>query len=257
MMVSEQTPNQKEGKVVDLQSSSTGPKKVPSFLSGAANKPGAQQQPEPEKSGTGMDRQVKVNKWTLKRIASIAAVVLFVGAVVYMAIFGDHSAKLNVQIERITISEVIRGPFQEFIVQRGTVLPFQTHYIDALEGGQVEEIFLEEGTMVEKDTPILRLSNPRTEQTVMNQEATLFEQINIMENTRLNLESQANQNLQQLMRGELDLQQKERAYNRVKVLYEQGRDRGWISKDAFLTSQENYDHAKRLKEFLGLQFQFT
>ncbi|MBT3602565.1 MAG: HlyD family efflux transporter periplasmic adaptor subunit [Candidatus Latescibacteria bacterium] len=250
MMVSEQTPNQKEGKVVDLQSSSTGPKKVPSFLSGAANKPGAQQQPEPEKSGTGMDRQVKVNKWTLKRIASIAAVVLFVGAVVYMAIFGDHSAKLNVQIERITISEVIRGPFQEFIVQRGTVLPFQTHYIDALEGGQVEEIFLEEGTMVEKDTPILRLSNPRTEQTVMNQEATLFEQINIMENTRLNLESQANQNLQQLMRGELDLQQKERAYNRVKVLYEQGRDRGWISKDAFLTSQENYDHAKRLKEFL-------
>lgn len=246
MMVSEKTPDQKEGKVVDLQSSSAGPKKVPSFLSGAANKPGAQQQPEPEKSGTGMDRQVKVNKWTAKRILSIAAVVLFVGAVVYMAIFGDHSAKLNVQVERITISEVIRGPFQEFVVQRGTVLPFQTHYIDALEGGQVEEIFLEEGAMVEKGTPILRLSNPRTEQMVMNQEAILFEQITNMENTRLSLESQANQNQQQLMRGELDLQQSERQYNRIRQLYE----RGLESENVFLTAQENFEHAKKLKEFL-------
>lgn len=246
MMVSEQNPKEKEGKVVNLQSGSSGPKKVPSFLSGAANKPGSQQQPDPEKSGTGMDRKVKVNKWPAKRIASIAVAVAFVGTVLYMAIFGDHSAKLNVQVERITISEVIRGPFQEFIVERGTVLPFQTHYIDALEGGQVEEIFLEEGAMVEKGTPILRLSNPNTEQRVMNQEATLFEQITNMENTRLNLEAQAIQNRQQLMRGELDLQQREREFNRIEQLYK----RGLESEDRYQTAKENLDHAKKLKEFM-------
>jgi HlyD family secretion protein len=246
MMVSEENPKQKEGKVVNLQSGSSGPKKVPSFLSGAANKPGQQQQPTPEKSGTGMDRKVQVNKWTFKRVASIAIATIFVGAVIYMAIFGDHSAKLNVQIERITISEVTRGPFQEFVVRRGTVMPFQTHYIPALEGGQVEEIYLEEGTMVEKGTPLLKLSNPATEQRVMNQEAILFDQITNMENTRLNLESQAIQNRKQLMQGELDLQQKQREYNRVKQLHE----RGLESKDKYLTAQENFEHAKKLKEFL-------
>lgn len=247
MMVSEQNPDQKEGKVVNLQSGASGPKKVPSFLSGA-NKPGSQQQPEPEpeKSGTGMDRRVKVNKWPLKRVASIAVAATFVGAVIYMAIFGDHSAKLNVQVERITISEVIRGPFQEFIVQRGTVLPFQTHYIDALEGGQVEEIFLEEGAMVEKNTPILKLTNPNTEQRVMNQEATLFEQITNMENTRLNLESQAIQNRQQLMRGELDLQQRDREFNRIELLHK----RGLESEDRYQTAKENLAHAQKLKEFM-------
>ncbi|MFT5366033.1 MAG: HlyD family secretion protein [Candidatus Latescibacterota bacterium] len=245
MMVSEQTPDQKEGNVVNLQSGSAGPKKVPGFLSGATAKP-TEQEPEREKSGTGMDRKVKVNKWTIKRLASIAAVATFVGAVVYMAIFGDHSSKLNVQVERITISEVIRGPFQEFIVQRGTVLPFQTHYIDALEGGQVQEIFLEEGAMVEKDTPILRLSNPNTEQRVMNQEATLFEQITNMENTRLNLEGQAIQNRQRLMQAELDLQRTERAFNRSTLLYKRGLD----SEDLYQTNKENFEHAKKLKEFM-------
>ncbi len=245
MMVSEQNPDQKEGKVVNLQSGTTSPKKVPSFLSGATNKPGQQQHP-PEKSGTGMDRKVQVKKWTVKRLAGITIATTFVGAVIYMAIFGDHSAKLNVQTERITISEVTRGPFQEFVVRRGTVLPIQTHYIDALEGGQVEEIFLEEGAMVEAGTPILRLSNPTTQQRVMNQEAILFEQITNMENTRLNLESQAIQNRQQLMRGELDLQQRKREYNRIKQLY----DRGLESEDKYLTAQENFQHANKLREFL-------
>ena len=246
MMVSEQNPDQKEGKVVDLQSGSQGPKKVPSFLSGAGNKPGAQQNPEPEKSGTGMDRKVKVNKWPAKRIAGIVVATAFVGAVIYMAIFGDHSAKLNVQVERITISEVIRGPFQEFIVQRGTVLPFQTHYIDALEGGQVEEIFLEEGAMVEKGTPILKLTNPNTEQRVMNQEATLFEQITNMENTRLTLEARAIDNHQALMRSELDLQRTEREFNRIQKLY----DGKLASEDQYQTAKENFAHTKKLKEFM-------
>ena len=136
-------------------------------------------------------------------------------AVIYMAVFGDHSARLNVQVDRITISEVTRGPFQEFTVQRGTVLPIQTYYIDALEGGQIEEIFLEEGTMVKKGMPILKLSNPTLEQNILTQEARLFEQINNMENTRLNLENRAIRNRQELMRVELNLRETERQYEKA------------------------------------------
>ena len=168
----------------------------------------------------GTDRKLERKFWTPKRIMSVGAVAGFVGLVLYMAIFGDHSARLNVQVERITISEVTVGPFQEFIPQRGTVMPIQSHYLDALEGGQVEEIFLEEGAMVEKGTRILRMSNPSLEQTVLSQEAQLFEQINRMENTRLSQEIQDIQRKRDLMLIELDLQKSERDFRKQKALFE-------------------------------------
>ena len=192
-----------------------------------------------------MDRRVEKKIWTPKRIASISGIAVFVCAVIYMAVFGDHSARLNVQVDRITISEVTRGPFQEFTVQRGTVLPIQTYYIDALEGGQIEEIFLEEGTMVEKGRPILKLSNPTLEQNILTQEARLFEQINNMENTRLNLENRAIRNRQELMRVELNLRETERQYEKQKVLFE----RGLTSQDLFEGARDRYQNDQKRRSF--------
>ena len=217
-------------------------KAVPSFVGSGSSS----SQPATGTTGEdGMDRRVEKKIWTPKRIASIGAIAAFVCAVIYMAIFGDHSARLNVQIERITISEVTRGPFQEFTVQRGTVLPIQTYYLDALEGGQIEELFLEEGTMVEKGTPILKLSNPTLEQSILTQEARLFEQINNMENTRLNLESRAIRNRQELMRVELNLRDTERQYEKQKVLYE----RGLSSKDQFEIARDRYQSDQKRRSF--------
>ena len=214
-------------------------KPVPSFVSSPS---------EPTKTVglASMDRQIKRKVWTLKRIASIGAVATFVGLVVYMAIFGDHSAKLNVQVERITISEVTRGPFQEFIVQRGTVLPIQIHYLDALEGGQINEIFLEEGTVVKKGEPIIRLSNPQTEQNVLSQEAQLFEQINRMENTRLSQEIQDIHRKQQLINLDLDLKRAERNYIKQKELYK----RKLSSEDNFAVAKDRYEHTQKLRKFM-------
>ena len=194
----------------------------------------------------GTDRKLERKFWTPKRIMSVGAVAGFVGLVLYMAIFGDHSARLNVQVERITISEVTIGPFQEFIPQRGTVMPIQSHYLDALEGGQVEEIFLEEGAMVKKGTRILRMSNPSLEQTVLSQEAQLFEQINRMENTRLNQEIQDIQRKRDLMLIELDLQKSEREFLRQKALFE----RNFTSREKFMSAEDSYNHAQKLRVFM-------
>lgn len=214
-------------------------KAVPSFVGSGSSSP------QPSTDTPGMDRRVEKKVWTPKRIATISGIAIFVCAVIYMAIFGDHSARLNVQVDRITISEVTRGPFQEFTVQRGTVLPIQTYYIDALEGGQIEEIFLEEGTMVEKGRPILKLSNPTLEQNILTQEARLFEQINNMENTRLNLENRAIRNRQELMRVELNLRETERQYEKQKVLYE----RGLTSQDLFEGARDRYQNDQKRRSF--------
>ncbi len=65
-------------------------------------------------------------------------------------------------IERITISEVKKGPFQEFIPVNGVVMPLTTIYLDALEGGRVEEKYVEDGAIMKKGDPILRLQQYRS-----------------------------------------------------------------------------------------------
>ncbi|MCE2436311.1 MAG: HlyD family efflux transporter periplasmic adaptor subunit, partial [Candidatus Latescibacteria bacterium] len=105
--------------------------------------------------------------------------------------------------------------------------------------------FLEEGTMVEKGRPILKLSNPTLEQNILTQEARLFEQINNMENTRLNLENRAIRNRQELMRVELNLRETERQYEKQKVLFE----RGLTSQDLFEGARDRYQNDQKRRSF--------
>ena len=133
-----------------------------------------------------MDRIVPKKKWTQKKIltiAGIAALVLLAASSIY---FSNGKKKVNVDAERITISEVSKGTFQEFIPVNGTVLPVATIYLDALEGGRVEEKYVEDGAMVAKGQPILRLSNTDLELSLANQETAVFDVLTQMQNTKNN-----------------------------------------------------------------------
>lgn len=124
-----------------------------------------------------MDRIIEKKKWTTKKILSIAglaAIVLMIGAIYYST---TGKSKLNVDSERLTVSEVTKGPFQEFIPVNGVVLPITTIYLDASEGGRIEEKFVEDGTIVKKDQPILRLSNTDLLMTMMSQQNTVYNTI--------------------------------------------------------------------------------
>lgn len=106
-----------------------------------------------------MDRVIEKKKWSSKRIMMIVGIVALVALIVASWYFTSGKSKLNVNTDRITISEIKKGPFQEFIPVNGVVLPVTTIYLDALEGGRVEEKFVDDGTMMKKGQPILRLSN--------------------------------------------------------------------------------------------------
>ena len=137
---------------------------------------------------SGMDRKIEKPKWPPKKIALVAGSVLLVSFVLYSFILSDSSSRLNVEVERLTISDVTRGPFQEFIPVNGSVLPIETFYLDAVEGGRVERLFLEAGLMVKKGEPILRLANTNLQLDVMYREALTYEQINNAQNRRLAIE---------------------------------------------------------------------
>src|SRR5689334_888779 len=105
-----------------------------------------------------MDRVIAKKRWSKKRIltiAGIAGVVLLIAASFY---FTSGKSRLNVETERIQISEISKGAFKEFIPVNGVVMPLTTIYLDAMEGGRVEEKYVEDGAVMKKGQPIMRLS---------------------------------------------------------------------------------------------------
>ena len=136
----------------------------------------------------GMDRKIKKKKWPPKKIAGLTAIAAFVFLVIYFLVFKLNPSTLNVKAERITISTVKKGPFQEYIPVQGNVLPIKTVYLDAEEGGRVEEIYLEAGSLVKGGDPILKLGNTNLLLQIMWREAELFQQSNNLRNTRLSME---------------------------------------------------------------------
>lgn len=192
----------------------------------------------------GMDRKIKKKKWPPKRIAGLAAVVIFIGLVIYVFLFKFSKSTLNVKKERITVSTVTEGPFQEFIPIIGNVLPIDTVFIDADEGGRVENIFVRAGTIVEKGDPILELANTDLLLTIMWREAELFQQTDNLRRTRLSLEQYRLQLNQELTQIDNLLLQQQRTYERYKEL----RKDSLISEHEYELAKDQYEYLVKRKE---------
>ncbi|HSP88493.1 MAG TPA: HlyD family efflux transporter periplasmic adaptor subunit [Ignavibacteriaceae bacterium] len=187
-----------------------------------------------------MDRKIEKKTWTPKRILTFGGGGLLFVFIFYLLVFADTSSKLNVESERLTISEVKHGPFQEFIPITGTVQPIETFYLDVSEGGRVVEKYVEEGAFLNEGDPIIRLDNAQLSLDVIYNQANVFSQINNLRSTRLSME-QNRLNLQaQLLDVEYDLLDKKRIYDNNKILFE----KNLISKIEFDRSKETYDYTR-------------
>jgi HlyD family secretion protein len=191
-----------------------------------------------------MDRQIQKKKWPPKKIAMVGGGGLFFFFVIYSFIFGDSSSKLNVETEKITIAEVARGPFQEFIPVTGSVLPIKTIYIDAIEGGRVETKFIEAGAFVKEGDKILQLTNTNLLLDIMFREAQFFEQSNNLRNTRLLMEQSRLNLRQQLNDQEYQVQRLKRLNERAAEL----RQKNLISQQEFEQTRDEYEYRRRQKE---------
>jgi HlyD family secretion protein len=168
----------------------------------------------------GMDKKLEKKKWPPKRIVKYSAIAAFILVLGYLIISAAGGSSLYVEKERITISTVEKGPFQEFIVIRGNVVPRYIQYLSASEGGIVEEIFIEAGSQVKKGDIILRLSNTNLRMTLLNNEAQINRASNDLRTTRLQLEQNRLLLKQQRWESEHNLAKHKRLYQRKKVLFQ-------------------------------------
>jgi HlyD family secretion protein len=185
-----------------------------------------------------MDRQLKKKKWTVKKIAMYGGIALFVGFVGYQLFFADRRSRLKVEKDKITIANVARGVFQEFIPQTGTIEPSRTVYLDAVEGGTIKRVVAESGAILKKGDIILELSNLNRELTVLQQEASFNESINRARETRLSIMRNDLEQRQTLAQIDNQLAILEPQYNRQKQLFE----KKLISKQEFERTEADYKY---------------
>ncbi len=168
-----------------------------------------------------MDRVIAKKYWSKKRILTIAGitgVVLLIGASYY---FTSGKSRLNVDTERITISPITKGAFREFIPVNGVVLPLTTIYLDAIEGGRVEEKYVDDGAMMKKNQPILRLSNTDLQLGLVTQETNVYNLLTQMQISKNAAQQNTVSKLNQMTDVESQLKEAERLYKLDKHLYEQ------------------------------------
>ncbi len=191
-----------------------------------------------------MDRVLEKKVWSKKRIMLIAGVVAL-GALIFASwYFTSGNSKLNVNTDRITIQEIKKGTFQEFIPVNGVVLPVTTIYLDALEGGRVEEKFVEDGAIMKKDQPILRLSNTDLELSLVNQETSVFNLLTQMQISRNAAQQNTIGKLNQLTDVDNALKEAERIYKLNKKLVQDK----VIGSQEFKQSENNYNYQLEKKK---------
>ncbi len=194
-----------------------------------------------------MDKKIDKKSRTWQKAALYGGVAILAGIII-SAIWKDSgTSKLNVETERLLLDTVRQGVFQEFIPVTGIVQPIKTVFIDAVEGGRVEEKFVEDGAMMKQGQPILRLSNPDLQLNYLNQEANTVAQINQIRNTSLLMEQQSLSLREQALDVEYQLDLFEKRTNRNAELYE-GKI---IAKVDYEETQDQYEHLLRRKKMLG------
>ncbi|MEH6406531.1 MAG: efflux RND transporter periplasmic adaptor subunit [Leeuwenhoekiella sp.] len=185
-----------------------------------------------------MDIPLKKKRFNNSRIAMLVGGILLIALIVFVLISSTGNSKLNVEKERITISTASEGVFQENVPVNGIVLPITTIYLDALEGGRVEEKFVEDGAIMKKGDPILRLSNTDLELSLVNQETSVYNLLTQMQISQNAARQNTINKLNQLTDVENSLIEAERIYKLNKRLY----DKDAIGRQELLESENNYNY---------------
>lgn len=193
-----------------------------------------------------MDRQIE-KKSFLRRYAWYIAAAAALAAFLVWIVLGTTANTMTVDAIDITISDVTRGKFDDYVRLNGQVLPIQVVQISPEEGGIVREKVVEEGTRVRKGDVILRLSNSNLDLQILNAEAELAEKQNLLRNTQVAMQQDRLNNRTEQATLDTDCDRKRRAYEQNARLYKER----LISKEVYLQSREDYKLARRKQSLIS------
>ncbi|MVT07329.1 efflux RND transporter periplasmic adaptor subunit [Chitinophaga tropicalis] len=200
-----------------------------------------------------MDKKIEKKFWSKKRITLVCGGAVVALLLLYNLIFADHRSKLNVEKDKITISSVTKGTFDQYIAVTAVVLPLKTIRLDAIVGGYVSQKYLEGGSMVKRGDSILRLENQNLMMDFVNHETEIYRLINELQNTRQSLKQNRFTMQQTVASLDYQIEQAKDLYDRTKQLV----DEKIVSRQEFNKNKIEYERLvkQRQIEIESQQFQ--
>src|SRR6185369_3628163 len=161
-------------------------------------------------------------------------------------LFAPRADSQSVSIDRLTISDVQRGVFDDFLPLRARVTPLVTVYLDAVEGGRVEKKLVEDGAKVIAGQPLAVLSNAELQLSTLEKQAEVEQQLNNMRSQELALTQTRNSNLRDLNEAEIGLAKMRRQYELQKSLA----DKGFVASKVFNDTKDDLTYQQKRLEIL-------
>ena len=191
-----------------------------------------------------MDKPIPRKKGIQKKHIGYLVIGIAMIVLIYMAFFTDRTSTYKVEKDKLIIETVIEDQFNDYITVPGTVEPITIIFLDAQEGGRVEEKLIEEGAMVKKGDIILRLSNPDLHLNILDSEAQLAEKENFLRNTQVTMEQERLSIKRELVSLKYDIERRERNYKQNEILMKDN----LISREEFIRSKEDLDMARQSRD---------
>lgn len=184
-----------------------------------------------------LEKKKGIRKKHLPYIAGGAALLVLV----LWIIFGNHASTLRVDARSLSIGEVKRDQFNDFVRVDGQVQPITVVQLSPEEGGIVQELVVEEGAQVRRGDVIVRLSNSNLELQILNAEAELAEKQNLLRNTQVTMEQDRLRNKTEQLQLDLESTRRLRNYRQQEKLY----DEKLVAREDYVQAKEDYELARR------------
>lgn len=189
-----------------------------------------------------MDRKIEKKKMSLWQMGLIGVLVAAAIWFVYQLLADASIRTLRVQQEQLIVSTVEFGAFEDLIPIRGTIQPFNSVFLDAVIGGAVEEVFVEEGSFVEAGQALVQLTNTTTRLTAATADANTTEQLNNLSNISNSFETTKLNTEREIINVEYRMTTLERLIGRAEKLVVNN----LVSEEEFEALVDELDYQKRV-----------
>jgi len=196
-------------------------------------------------SGGAMDRAVAPTGLSKRTKIAIGAALALVAAIAFYW-FAPTANSQSVAAARLTVSIVAKGRFDDFMPLRARVTPLVTVFLDAVEGGRVEKLMVEDGAMVQQGQLLAVFSNSDLQLNLLARQTDVSREVNSMRSQELALAQTQIQDERAVIEAQLAAEKSKRQYEVQKPLAE----KGFIPAKVFNDSRDEYLSNRRRAEVL-------
>jgi HlyD family secretion protein len=199
--------------------------------------------PASPQSGSAMDRVVERKGWGRNAKIGIAAAAALLIALLFY-VYAPSANSQTVAADRLTVSTVERGRFDDFLPLRARVTPLVTVFLDAVEGGRVEKVLVEDGAMVQQGQLLAELSNSDLQLNLLARQSDVSREVNSMRSQELALAQSQIGDERAVIDAQLAADKARRQYETQKPLFE----KGYVPAKMFNDSRDDYVSSQRRAE---------